>query len=303
MPSQHHKNGGGVYYPETRTIYAFHGGKKILRITPPQPELAKQVDYMDVAFLNDEIKNGWYWAPVCDKRTGRIFVMPGGAAQVVVFDPENNTLQAIGEKMTDSEFGGSKYHSACLGPDGMIYAIPCTAKRIMRIDPSKNTVEYFRKDVAQESRVRKFRSAIMAKNGCIYSLPCRDSRIMKVNIKTEEVTFIETEFEADEELYSGGALADDGVIYAPPAHGRRIMKIDTMNEDEISYLGGDLGSGNKFGGAVVGKDGNVYCLPEDYRRVLKIDIRNQEVHPVSLTSTQKLGVFYLFIARTLEQYL
>ena len=67
--------------PDTRLgfnggrIYGLFSGALNLRITPPQPELANQVDYLDAHIIDKEIKNDWYWSGVCHQESGRIFVM------------------------------------------------------------------------------------------------------------------------------------------------------------------------------------------------------------------------------------
>lgn len=272
--------GGLTYSPDTRTIYGIHRGK-VLRITPPQPELARRMEVLDGSSLTTapegtdaerlELGAGWWFGNACDPKTGNIFLMPGSAKKVMMFSPSKHQLSLIGADLGTKD---SKYHSCCFDEEtGYIYGVPCAANQFLRIDPVTLEVSQFGDKVGDGGMaVRRWRtSAIVGRH--IYALPCRDRRILKFNMDTGRTSFIamdQYDIEGDGELFAGCAVGGDGCIYAPPLSIlRRIFKLDPTT-GSCTFIGPRLEStsDDMFGAAVAGGDGNIYCLVRDVYQVL-----------------------------------
>ena len=198
-----------------------------------------------------------------------LYYIPGGARQVLKFDPATQKRTLIGPDLGEHNGG---WFGGVLADDGCVYGVPHNANAVLKIDPATQEVTQF--GVKPEGR---WLGGAVAPNGLIYCSPSSASQVLCIDPMRQTMSLFGEHLAGEPSKWEGAAVAPDGCIYCAPYHAERVLRIDPAN-GTVSQLGDALGDEDeKYCGAVCGADGNVYCVPTRADHVLKIDIKKQEV--------------------------
>ena len=211
-------NGGAVLGPGG-VIYGVHrfGHGKILRVDPPL--LRERVSLIDAP---KEGFDGWWYGGALAP-DGCIYYVPGGAKQVLRFDPATEERKLIGPEITGFD-DRHKYMGCVRADDGVLYGIPCRAHHVLKIDVRAKEVVTFMDTDLSEYGDEKWAGGALGPDGCIYGTPCRSDKVLKIDAREQKVSTFNTDLGNTPWKYHGSALGSDGCIYAAPHDAPKVQQ-------------------------------------------------------------------------------
>lgn len=208
---------------------------------------------------------------------GKIYGVPNKTSEVLVIDPETDTVD------TFAVFTSDTYRGGVLGPDGNIYCIPDKATNILEIDPNTNTATLWTgpEILPEETYV----GGVLAPNGKIYAIPNLAPFVLEIDPVNKSWRYFGDYYfnppnQASNHKWSGGVLAPNGKIYGIPDSHDQVLEIDP--EKGTTSLFGDIVyrsyNYDKLGGGVLSPNGKIYAVPT------RVD-GTYEIDPVARTTT------------------
>ena len=156
---------------------------------------------------------------------GCVYGIPTCSTRIVKYDPINDVIFFVGEE-TDKYF---KCSGGALGRDGFIYAL-ANDGRVLKIDTTNNSHGFVGNSIQSDNRQKGWSDAILGIDGCIYGVPYHTRSILRYDPHSNQISFLDYEFELQNYKWFGGALAIDGVIYCIPDNHHHVLAIDPIEE-------------------------------------------------------------------------
>jgi hypothetical protein len=240
-------------------------------------------------------KNEGWWLGGVLAPNKKIYYIPGGADQILCFDPENEIPELVGLDLSTihPDPGQTKWASGCVLVDGgIIFAAPATATTILRVDTNSNDVNVFgaESELLDGIGIYKFMGCVLA-NDFIFMVPAEANKVVFFGpISSNAKEFKLRSIEIPEECrslhglkWTGGVVGLDGLIYCIPGTAHRLLCINPnmnskTNEPSCCLVGDEIlntgcGRGEvKFCGGVRAEDGSIFGIPANSHYVLHINV-------------------------------
>ena len=166
--------------------------------------------------------DGWWYGGALAP-DGCIYYVPGGAKQVLRFDPATEERALIGPEITGFD-DRHKYAGCVRAEDGVLYGIPNRAHHVLKIDVRAKEVVTFMDTDLSEHGDEKWAGGALGPDGCIYGTPCRSDKVLKIDAREQKVSTFNTDLGNTPWKYHGSALGSDGCIYAAPHDAPKVQQ-------------------------------------------------------------------------------
>ena len=192
----------------------------------------------------------------------KLYSFPRLANSLLVYDPDSHVFEEIDGGLS---YDGEHHYGGVCTPDGMIYQPPRSTDHILKWDIKNKTCK---KIQINNGKVCRYCGSVIHPNGNIYFIPEKDFCVIKMNMKTEEISYIDSPV-CDKAF--NPAIAANGNIYGF-CSGNGILKIDTKTDKvKILYEDCKIGSYGTKGGI----NGKLYSLPGYTNDVWEFDPFNE----------------------------
>ncbi|WP_305046322.1 hypothetical protein [Geoalkalibacter sp.] len=223
--------------------------------------------------LGADLTGGGKWTGSATGADGKIYCMPGLAADILIIDPVAGTATrtTMGADLSGSGF---KWWGCVAAPDGKIYGVPYAADDVLIIDPVAGTAT--RNNFAGQVPISasKWIGAAVGQNGLIYCIPHNSELILIIDpvAGTAARSAMGASLSGTGK-WAGGVRASNGKIYGIPYDSANILVIDpAAGTATRSNLGASIvGGGGMWNGGIQGSNGKIYAVPENATNLLIID--------------------------------
>ncbi len=178
----------------------------------------------------------------------RLYSFPRLANNLLAYDPDSDIFEEIGCGLN---YNGEHHYGGVCTSYGIIYQPPRNTDHILKWDIKNKTCK---KIQINNGRVCRYCGSVLHPNGNIYFIPEKDFCVIKMNIKTDEISYIDSPVCG---MAFNPAVAANGNIYGFRS-GNGILKIDTKT-DKVKILYKDCKIGSY--GTKAGINGKFYSLP------------------------------------------
>ncbi|WP_029545258.1 PQQ-binding-like beta-propeller repeat protein [Selenomonas sp. AB3002] len=210
----------------SRTVMGHHYGgvmKNDTLVIPPR--LAEDVLLIDLehqtckqvrhSAFRDNNYNGAVLHP-----NGKVYFTPMHGSAVAEFDLENLSVRMVGERISNSLFGGAVYI------DGCIYSFSQN-KGLYCIDPKRGCVELVLEKTEEGCQIFGSYGTVLHYNGKIYNIPGNSKYVYEYDPTKQNCKVVSTfnDGRFNTAKWAGGVLLENGNIYLTPAFGRFVCEL------------------------------------------------------------------------------
>jgi hypothetical protein len=247
------------------------------------------------------LATNYYYAGGTLGPNGKVYMIPGQAPSVLVFDPPTRAVSFIGLGGSGAfpvEAGLGGYLGGSLAPNGKIYCAPdqSTTRSVLVIDTKDDSLYRIPFPAPNEAKKGRWSGTVIGTDGKIYCIPqegdpdnANSISFIVIDPATDALTFLAGTppyTESGDDRWFGGVLGPNGKIYCIPRNSPNILILDPLQSPPTLVALGKRGA-QYFGGAL-GPDGNIYCIPRTANEYLKI-IPGVRTTPGAPTTTDALG--------------
>ncbi|NBP03050.1 MAG: hypothetical protein EBU90_23635 [Proteobacteria bacterium] len=240
------KNLGGILAPNGR-IYFIPGS------ATPAPGYLNPANDVCTTFGNLSLPvgtNKWYSGALAPN--GLIYCAPHNSQQMLIINPNNDTLTTLNNYPGTGTWPGSQaFSGAVLAPNGRIYMMGLN-QRIANVNPNDNTVTTYASNGS-------YAGGVVAPNGKIYFMPYTATSFLVLDPSDDSRTHFGTCTGSFQ--YEGGVLAPNGYIYAISLTATIGRIIDPSNNTVTTITGGGFIGSSGYTGAVIAPNNKIYFAP------------------------------------------
>jgi len=252
------KNCGGVLAPNGR-IYFIPGA------ATPSPGYLNPENDVCTTFGNLSLPAGtrkWYGGALAPN--GLIYCAPHNSSQLLIINPNNNTLTTLNNYPGAGTWPGStSFSGAVLAPNGRIYMMGIGSP-IVNLNPNNNTVTTYASNGS-------YAGGVVAPNGKIYFMPYTATSFLVLDPSDDSRTHFGTCTGSLQ--YEGGVLAPNGCIYAISLNATIGRIIDPSNNTVTTITGGGfIGGSLGYTGAVIAPNNKIYFTPYNATSFLCLNV-------------------------------
>lgn len=182
------------------------------------------LDWTSYTLAGDILTTSNRYSSVIYHPNGYIYFIPESGAKIIKLNPEDDSFELIGDKMSCSVFG------ATVAPNRCIYGFTAyrTSGGVLKIDVLNNDVVSF---IGENIIGSGYYGSKLGLNGKIYSVVGDATVLWELNPEDDSYTQVGT---IDDNVggdyntakCAGGILDEDGNIYFIPARGRHIYRLN-----------------------------------------------------------------------------
>jgi streptogramin lyase len=251
------KNCGGVLAPNGR-IYFIPGA------ATPSPGYLNPENDVCTTFGNLSLPAGtrkWYGGVLAPN--GLIYCAPHNSSQLLIINPNNNTLTTLNNYPGAGTWPGStSFSGAVLAPNGRIYMMGIGSP-IVNLNPNNNTVTTYASNGS-------YAGGVVAPNGKIYFMPYTATSFLVLDPSDDSRTHFGTCTGSLQ--YEGGVLAPNGCIYAISLNATIGRIIDPSNNTVTTITGSGFIGSTGYTGAVIAPNNKIYFTPYNATSFLCLNV-------------------------------